>query len=156
MPKRSAGLLMFRQTHGSPEVFLVHPGGPLWASKDAGAWTIPKGEYLPPEDPLDAARREFEEETSFHAAGEFLDLRQVQQKSGKIVTAWAFQGDCDPVQLKSNTCQIEWPPRSRRRIEIPEIDRGRWFSIADARRYIREEQTPFLDRLCALLESIRD
>jgi len=151
MPKHSAGLLMFRHPNASPEVFLVHPGGPLWARKDEGAWTLPKGEYLPPEDPLSAARREFQEETSFPAAGEFLHLGEVRQKSGKIVAAWAFQGNCDPAQLKSNTCEIEWPPRSRRRLEIPEIDRGRWFSIAEARKYLREEQQPFLDRLCALL-----
>jgi predicted NUDIX family NTP pyrophosphohydrolase len=154
MPKRSAGLLMFRQSTGAPEVFLVHPGGPIWAAKDGGAWTIPKGEYLPPEDPLAAARREFAEETSFEAKGEFLDLGEVRQKSGKIVSAWAFRGDCDPTELKSNTCEIEWPPRSGRRLEIPEIDRGRWFSIPEARRYIREEQQPLLDKLLTLLQPV--
>lgn len=152
MPKRSAGLLMFRQSNRQLEVLLVHPGGPIWARKDQGAWTVPKGEYEPDEDPLAAARREFKEETSFEATGEFLSLGVVQQKSGKIVTAWAFRGDCDPAQLKSNSCQIEWPPRSGRRLEIPEIDRGDWFSIVDARKYIREEQRPLLDRLCALLQ----
>lgn len=129
------------------EVFLVHPGGPLWAKKDIGAWTIPKGEYEREEDPLAAARREFQEETGFPADEEVVELGSVQQKSGKLVTAWAFEGDCDPNQLKSNTCEIEWPPRSGRRIEIPEVDRGRWFTIEQARKYIREEQRPLLDNL---------
>jgi len=152
MPKRSAGLMMFRESNRQLEVLLVHPGGPIWARKNEGAWTVPKGEYDSDEDPLAAARREFTEETSFEATGEFLPLGVVQQKSGKIVTAWAFRGDCDPAQLKSNSCEIEWPPRSGRRLEIPEIDRGRWFSIAEARKYIREEQRPLLERLCALHE----
>jgi predicted NUDIX family NTP pyrophosphohydrolase len=156
MPKRSAGLLMFRESNGALEVFLVHPGGPLWASKDRGAWTLPKGEYLPPEDPLTAARREFAEETSFTASGPFFPLGEVRQKSGKIVTAWAFRGDCDPAQLKSNTCEIEWPPRSGRRLEIAEIDRGRWFPIPEARQYIREEQQPLLDKLLTLVQPACD
>ncbi|XBH08966.1 NUDIX domain-containing protein [Edaphobacter paludis] len=147
MPKRSAGLMMYRQLTNELEVFLVHPGGPIWARKDKGAWTIPKGEYGPDENPLAAARREFEEETGFVATGEFADLGTVQQKSGKVVTVWAFEGDCDPLQLTSNTCQIEWPPRSGHQLEIPEIDRGRWFSIEEARKYIREEQQPLLDKL---------
>jgi predicted NUDIX family NTP pyrophosphohydrolase len=150
MPKRSAGLMMYRGTKANLEIFLVHPGGPLWTKKDKGAWTIPKGEYEQDETPLVAARREFEEETGFQAAGEFLDLGTIKQKSGKIVTAWAFQGDCDPAKLTSNTCEIEWPPRSGHRLEIPEVDRGRWFSIEKARKYIREEQRPLLDNLCAL------
>src|SRR5271156_5970864 len=110
MPKRSAGLLMFRRLSNGLEVFLVHPGGPLWAKKDKGAWTIPKGEYDADESPLAAAQREFEEETGFHATGEFVDLGSIKQKSGKIVTAWAFEGDCDPDKLISNKCEIEWPP----------------------------------------------
>src|SRR5277367_332226 len=125
MPKRSAGLMMFRDSSGRLEVFLVHPGGPLWAMKDKGAWTIPKGEYKKSEDPLAAARREFKEETSFDSGGEFLELGSIRQKSGKIVTAWAFRGDCDPAKLASNTCKIEWPPRSGKKIEISEVDRGR-------------------------------
>ena len=144
--------MMYRRMSNEVEVFLVHPGGPLWARKDKGAWTIPKGEYEPDENPLAAARREFEEETGFQTTGEFLDLGSIKQKSGKIVMAWAFQGDCDPAQLTSNTCEIEWPPRSGRRLEIPEVDRGRWFSIEEARKYIREEQRPLLDKLCALLQ----
>jgi predicted NUDIX family NTP pyrophosphohydrolase len=150
MPKRSAGLIMFRRLKDELEVFLVHPGGPIWAKKDEGAWTVPKGEYEDDEDPLVAAQREFEEETGFTATGEFLNLGTIKQKSGKRVTAWAFEGDCNPANLKSNTCEIEWPPRSGRRLEIPEVDRGRWFSIEEARRFIREEQRPLLDNLWAL------
>ena len=141
---------MYRRMSDKPEVLLVHPGGPLWASKDEGAWTIPKGECKPDEIPFNAARREFEEETGFQAAGEFLDLGTIRQKSGKIITAWAFEGDCDPAKLTSNTCDIEWPPRSGRLLEIPEVDRGRWFFIEEAGLYIREEQRPFLGRLCSL------
>ena len=147
MPKRSAGLLMFRTLNGQLEVFLVHPGGPLWAKKDKGAWTVPKGEYEQDENPLVAARREFEEETGFQATGGFVDLGSIRQKSGKVVNTWAFEGDCDPAKLTSNTCEIEWPPRSGRRLEIPEVDRGRWFSMNEAREYIREEQRELLRRL---------
>jgi predicted NUDIX family NTP pyrophosphohydrolase len=152
MPKRSAGLMMYRRSDVDLEVFLVHPGGPLWASKDKGAWTVPKGEYEQDENPLVAARREFEEETGFQAIGDFHDLGSIRQKSGKIVTAWAFQGDCDPTKLASNTCEIEWPPHSGRRIEIPEVDRGRWFGVEEAQEYIRDEQRPLLDKLCSLLK----
>lgn len=151
MPKRSAGLMMYRLSTGL-EVFLVHPGGPLWAKKDKGVWTIPKGEYEKDENPLVAARREFEEETGFYATGEFFDLGSINQKSGKIVTAWAFQGDGDPAKLISNTCVIEWPPRSGRHLEIPEIDRGRWFNMGEARKYIRAEQEKLLDRLYMALQ----
>jgi predicted NUDIX family NTP pyrophosphohydrolase len=150
LPKQSAGLLMYRRSIDELEVFLVHPGGPLWAKKDKGAWTLPKGEYEQDENPLAAARREFEEETGFQPTGEFFALRSIKQKSGKLVTAWAFEGDCDPARLTSNTCEIEWPPRSGRRLEIPEVDRGRWFRIGEAREYIRQEQQLFLDNLCAL------
>lgn len=121
--------------------------GPLWAKKDKGAWTIPKGEYEQDENPLVAARREFEEETGFQATGEFVDLGSIKQKSGKVVNAWAFEGDCDPAKLTSNTCEIEWLPRSGRRLEIPEVDRGRWFSMDEASEYIREEQREFLRRV---------
>lgn len=151
MPKRSAGLMMYRRSTTGLEVFLVHPGGPLWSGKDHGAWTIPKGEYESDEDPLVAAQREFEEETGFPVTGHFLELGTVKQKSGKVVTAWAFEGDCDPDKLRSNTCKIEWPPRSGRRLEIPEVDRGRWFYMEEARGYIREEQRPLLDNLCTLI-----
>lgn len=147
MAKRSAGLLMYRRRPAGVEVFLVHPGGPLWAKKDLGAWGVPKGEYEEEEDPLAAARREFYEETGFTASGEFLELGSVRQKSGKKVVAWAFEGDCDPAMLVSNTCEIEWPPRSGKRIAIAEVDRGRWFLPDEAREYIRLEQQPFLDAL---------
>jgi predicted NUDIX family NTP pyrophosphohydrolase len=146
-PKRSAGLLMYRLRSGAIEVFLVHPGGPFWARKDQGAWTLPKGEYEPDEEPLAAARREFEEETGFPTEGSFLELGSVRQKSGKIVVAWAFEGDCDPSQLVSNTCEIEWPPRSGNRQEIPEVDRGEWFALKEAYERIRPEQGDLLTRL---------
>jgi predicted NUDIX family NTP pyrophosphohydrolase len=142
---------MFRRSKAELEVFLVHPGGPLWARKDEGAWTIPKGEYGADEDALAAAQREFEEETGFHAAGKFLELGSIKQKSGKIVTAWAFEGDCNPDELVSNTCEIEWPPRSGKLIEIVEVDRGRWLTLGQARRYIRAEQEGLLDRLVSEL-----
>jgi len=145
--KRSAGLLLYRKRQGELEVFLVHPGGPLWAKKNQGAWTLPKGEYQAEEDPLSAAQREFQEETGFLASGPFLALGSVRQKSGKIVIAWAFEGDCDPTQLISNTCSIEWPPRSGRTMEIPEVDRGQWFRLTDAHQHIREEQRPLLEAL---------
>ncbi len=146
-PKRSAGLLMFRRSRDLVEVFLVHPGGPFWSKKHEGSWTIPKGEYDPDEEPLAAAQREFLEETSFNSTGPFIDLGSVRQKSGKVVLAWAFEGDCDPAHLLSNTCEIEWPPRSKKRITIPEVDRGDWFSLSPAATFIREEQRPFLQRL---------
>lgn len=147
MPKRSAGLLMYRRTKGEIEVFLVHPGGPFFAKKEAGAWGIPKGEYDENEEPLDAARREFREETGFAPDGKFAELGSIRQKSGKIVTAWAVEGDCDPANLVSNTCRIQWPPHSGQSLEIPEIDRGGWFRMTDARESIRKEQEPLLDRL---------
>ena len=128
-------------------MFLVHPGGPYWSKKDEGAWTIPKGEYKISEEPLAAARREFQEETGFDAHAPFIELGSVRQKSGKVVLAWAFEDDCDPTQLVSNTCQIEWPPRSGKRMEIPEVDRGAWFSPGQAAIFMREEQRPLLLRL---------
>ena len=145
--RRSAGLLMFRRRGSSVEVFLVHPGGPFWAAKDAGAWMIPKGEYTDNEEPLDAAQREFREETGFEPKGEFIDLGMVKQTGGKLVTAWAFEGDCDPAKLVSNFCMLEWPPRSKRMIEIPEVDRGAWFTLPTARTKILKSQSPFLDVL---------
>jgi len=150
MPKRSAGLLLYRRTGNAPEVFLVHPGGPFFAKKDRGAWGIPKGEYEADEDPLDAARREFTEETGFLAEGDFLPLGEIRQKSGKLTCAWAVEGDCDPTQLVSNTCEIEWPPRSRRMLTIPEVDAGRWFTLPVARQFLREDQHPFLEQLEAM------
>jgi predicted NUDIX family NTP pyrophosphohydrolase len=145
--KRSAGLLMYRKRKDKMEVFLVHPGGPLWEKKDQGAWTVPKGEYKENEEPLAAAQREFLEETGFTASGDFIELGCVRQKSGKIVAAWAFEGDCDPAKLVSNTCEIEWPPKSKKRLEIPEVDRGHWFTLSTARQFIRLEQVPLLESL---------
>jgi len=147
MPKRSAGLLMFRRRNKELEVFLVHPGGPFWAGKDEGAWTVPKGEYVYGEEPLDAARREFKEETGFEAVGQFVDLGTIKQPSGKVVVAWAFEGDCDPQKLVSNFCSIEWPPRSGKMIEIPEVDRGGWFTLGTAQAAILKSQQPFLEAL---------
>jgi len=138
---------MYRWHNRHLEVFLVHPGGPFWAKKDLGAWSISKGEYVEGELPLEAARREFKEETGFAAEGDFLELGAVQQAGGKVVMAWAFEGDCDPSKLISNRCEIEWPPRSGRKIEIPEVDRGDWFSVPEARERILKSQAPFLDRL---------
>ncbi|HEY2466848.1 MAG TPA: NUDIX domain-containing protein [Terracidiphilus sp.] len=152
MVKRSAGLLMFRRKSRGLEVFLVHPGGPFWAAKDAGAWMIPKGEYTPDEEPLDAAQREFREETGFEPHGEFIDLGMVRQTGGKLVNAWAFEGDCDPAKLVSNSCLLEWPPHSKRMIEIPEVDRGAWFTLAAARMAILRSQSPFLDVLATRLQ----
>jgi predicted NUDIX family NTP pyrophosphohydrolase len=144
--------MMYRWREQGLEVFLVHPGGPFFAKKDLGAWTIPKGEYLEGEEPLQAAKREFQEETGFAASGDFIDLGWVKQKGGKIVSAWAFEGDCDADKLISNTCEVEWPPRSGHLIAIPEVDRGAWFSVVEARGRIKETQEPLLDRLLGALE----
>jgi predicted NUDIX family NTP pyrophosphohydrolase len=144
---------MYRRREREIEVFLAHPGGPFWAHKDAGAWTIPKGEYTPDEDPLAAAKREFQEETGFPVGTDFLELGQVRQASGKLVSAWAFEGNCDPSALVSNLCQVEWPPRSGRLIDIPEVDRGAWFSIPEARTRILQSQKPFLDILARTVNS---
>jgi len=143
---------MFRKKNNELEVFLVHPGGPFWAAKDTGSWTVPKGEYVEGEEPLDAAKREFTEETGFTARGEFIDLGTVRQTSGKIVNAWAFEGDCNPDELRSNFCEIEWPPRSGKKMEIPEVDRGAWFTLAEARGKILKTQEGFLDVLAAKLD----
>jgi predicted NUDIX family NTP pyrophosphohydrolase len=152
MPKRSAGLILFRRTGAGVEVFLVHPGGPFWARKDAGSWSIPKGEYTGGaggEDALAAAKREFQEETGFTANGNFIALGELKQPGGKIVSAWAVEGDCDPAQLRSNTFQMEWSPRSGRQMEVPEVDCGGWFSIESARTKLLKGQLGFLDRLVA-------
>ena len=147
MARTSAGLVMYRRRNGDVEVFLVHPGGPYWMKKDKGAWSIPKGEFQEGDDPLEAAQREFREETGFAPREPFLPLGTVKQTGGKLVSAWAFEGDCDPAQLRSNLCQIEWPPRSKRMIEIPEVDRGAWFSLEDAAEYMLASQLPFLSQL---------
>jgi predicted NUDIX family NTP pyrophosphohydrolase len=154
--KRSAGLIMYRRLKHKLEVFLVHPGGPFWAKKDQGAWTLPKGEYLEDEDPLAAAKREFAEETGFTAQGPFLELGTITQASGKVVKAWAFEGDCDPSQLISNTCLIEWPPRSGRSLEIPEVDRGSWYPIEEALENIRKDQKELLIKFRESIEAGHD
>jgi predicted NUDIX family NTP pyrophosphohydrolase len=150
--RTSAGLLMYRCTGGALQVLLAHPGGPFWRNKDDGAWTLPKGEYEPPEEPLAAARREFAEETGFDAPGPFLPLGEVKQKSGKRVVAWAFRGECDPQALRSNSFEVEWPPRSGKRQEFPEIDRAQWFTLDEARAKILPAQRELLDRLEAALK----
>jgi predicted NUDIX family NTP pyrophosphohydrolase len=152
MPKRSAGILMYRRGGPGIELLLVHPGGPFWAKKDDGAWSIPKGEYLPGEDALEAAKREFEEETGARPRGEFLPLGEVMQGGGKVVTAWALAGDLDPATLRSSSFDMEWPPRSGRRQSFPEVDRAQWFSPADAERKLLKGQHELIARLLKALE----
>jgi predicted NUDIX family NTP pyrophosphohydrolase len=152
MPKKSAGLLMYRRRQGSLEFLLVHPGGPFWAKKDTGSWSIPKGEYSAEEDPFEVAKREFQEETSLKAAGEFIPLTPRKQPSGKVIIAWAFEGDCDPSLIKSNTFSVEWPPRSGRQQEFPEVDRAGWFSLSVAKEKIIKGQSGFLDELTQIVE----
>lgn len=154
--KESAGLLMFRRNGGTIEVLLAHPGGPFWASRDAGAWTIPKGGMHPGEDPLDAAIREFKEETGFEACAPYVPLGSIVQRGGKTVHAWAFAGTCDPAALVSVETSTEWPPRSGRRITIPEIDRAQFFTLDAARHAINVGQVPLLDRLTAMLTDMSD
>ena len=152
MPKKSAGLLLFRGSRESVEVLLVHPGGPFWARKDDGAWSIPKGEFSDNEEPLAAAIREFEEETGRSVAGDFVPLEPVRQAGGKTVFAWAVRADFDPSQLRSNLFQLEWPPRSGRQGEFPEVDRAAWFDLASAKRKILNGQLPLLDHLRAAVQ----
>ncbi|MBS1596544.1 MAG: NUDIX domain-containing protein [Bacteroidetes bacterium] len=151
MAKQSAGLLPYRRVGAQIEVLLVHPGGPFWQKKDAGAWSIVKGELDEDEDTLDAAQREFLEETGITPVGEMLPLSPVRQKNGKIVHAWAVAMDVDATQVRSNMIAIEWPPRSGRMIDIPEIDRAEWFDIATAREKIIPAQRAFVDELEGLL-----
>ncbi|MBU5612802.1 NUDIX domain-containing protein [Geomonas azotofigens] len=152
MPKQSAGLIMYRVMNGEPELLLVHPGGPFWAQKDLGAWSIPKGEYLPGEDPFQVARREFREETGLAPEGEFQELSEIRQAGGKRVKAWAFAGDWDPAGLTSNSFTMEWPPRSGRQAEFPEVDRAAWFTVAQARERILPSQIPLIDQVTSLLQ----
>ena len=145
---RSAGILLHRRRDDGLEVLLVHPGGPFWARRDAGAWSIPKGEYDDGEDPLAAARREFEEELgSAPPGGEAHDLGEIRQRSGKVVRAWALEGELNTEHIVSNTLELEWPPRSGRHIEIPEVDRAQWFTLDAAREKINPAQAALLDRL---------
>jgi len=149
--KESAGLLLFRRTNGQVEVLLAHPGGPYWTGRHEGAWSLPKGGIHPGENPLDTARREFLEETGFTPEAPFIPLGSITQRGGKIVHAWAFEGDCNPAALESATTHVEWPPRSGRQIEVPEVDRVAFFSLTEARRAINVAQAELLDRLLAAL-----
>jgi predicted NUDIX family NTP pyrophosphohydrolase len=149
----SAGILLYRRQHGALQVLLVHPGGPFWARKDLGAWSIPKGEIGPGEAPEDAARREFTEETGFPATGDLVPLGHITQRGGKAVHAWALAGDCDPAALRSNTFEMEWPPRSGKTAEFPEVDRAGWFTMAEAREKMLGGQVQLLERLVAALKA---
>jgi predicted NUDIX family NTP pyrophosphohydrolase len=151
MPQRSAGILLYRRRDGGIEVLLVHPGGPFWARKDEGAWSIPKGEYAAGEEPLAAAKRELEEETGARPQGEAVALGSFRQSSAKIVDAWAIEGDFDPATLKSNTFTLEWPPRSGKMREVPEVDRAAWFTPEEAERKLLKGQRPILEALLARL-----
>lgn len=153
MAKLSAGILLYRSRGPEPELFLVHPGGPFWAKKDDGAWSIPKGEADAGEDLLAAAKREFQEETAHTVEGAFIPLGSFKQPGGKTVIAWAAEGDCDAAAIRSNLCTIEWPPRSGRRMEIPEIDRAAWFTPAAAERKILPGQKPIIEALLQRLRS---
>ena len=147
MPKKSAGLLIYRRLSGRIEVFLAHPGGPFWARKDDGAWSIPKGEFQEGEEALEAAKREFQEETGLPIAGEFEPLEPLKQPSGKIVYAWMVEAEVDATKLKSNAFSIEWPPKSGKTREFPEVDRADWFTIELARQKILNGQIGFLDQI---------
>lgn len=152
MSKRAAGLLLYRKRGGRVEVLLVHPGGPFWQNKDDGAWSIPKGEIESGEDALEAAQREFAEETGHAAHGPFLPLGEVRTRGGKLIVAWGAEGDLDPAAIVSNTFTVEWPPHSGRLTEFPEVDRAAFFERGDAQRKIHAAQSALVDRLFAALE----
>ena len=151
--KESAGIVLYRYCDSKVEIFLVHPGGPFWKNKDAGAWSIPKGEFERGEDPLEAAKREFHEETGYSLDGRFIPLEPVRQPGGKVVHAWALEGNCEAESIKSNSFMIEWPPRSGRRQEFLEVDRAGWFSLEPARQKILKGQLMLLDELQRILQS---
>ena len=152
MTRRSAGIVLYRSANGDIEVLLAHPGGPVWATRDAGVWTIPKGEIEEDEDPWAVALREFEEETGHTAPdGASIELGEITQKGGKVVVAWGLEGDLDPATAKSNTFPFQWPPKSGRYITIPEIDRVEWFTPDEARQRIKDTQIPLIDRLLEAL-----
>lgn len=153
MAKQSSGILLFRFTKNKPEFLLVHPGGPFWSKKDLNSWSIPKGEFDPGENPLDAARREFREETGMNVTGNFIPLSPVRQKSGKTVYCFACEGNIDPSSIKSNTFEMEWPPRSGKRQQFPEIDRAEWFDTGIALKKMLEAQTAFITELISKLTS---
>lgn len=150
MPKQSAGILLYRKTVQGLQVFLVHPGGPFFKNRDDGSWSIPKGEYLLDEDPLTAAKREFQEETGHEITGDFTTLNPIKQKGGKTVQAWAVEGNIDAENISSNTFEIEWPPRSGKKQTFEEIDRGAWFDIAIAKRKINPAQAALIGELAAM------
>ena len=150
----TAGLLLYRR-RGELEVFLVHPGGPFWSKKDAGAWSVPKGEINEGEDPFEAAKREFTEETGFPIDGEFRPLDPVKQSGGKVVQAWAIEADCDPAQVRSNLFSMEWPPKSGKTQQFPEVDRAAWFTIPEARKRIIAAQAEFLDQVISVLSNMK-
>jgi predicted NUDIX family NTP pyrophosphohydrolase len=150
MPKRSAGLLLFRRSNHL-ELFLVHPGGPFWARKDDGAWSLPKGEYSEDEDALLAAKREFQEETGISIDGDFLPLGELRQPGGKLITAWALEKDVDSTLVKSNLFSMEWPPKSGRMQEFPEVDRAAWFPASQAQTKLLKGQVAFINRLAKKL-----
>jgi predicted NUDIX family NTP pyrophosphohydrolase len=151
MPKLSAGIVLYRWCNGELEVFLVHPGGPFWSRKDSGAWSIPKGEYAAGDDPLSAAKREFHEETGSELpVGDLYFLEEVKLTSGKVIRAWAIEGDCDAETIRSNLFSMEWPPKSGKMQEFPEVDRASWFQLAMAHGKIHPAQRQFLDRLVQL------
>jgi predicted NUDIX family NTP pyrophosphohydrolase len=154
--KVSAGLLVYRMRGGEPEVFLVHPGGPYWKNKDEGAWSIPKGECDPEVDLLREARRELFEETGMEVKGDFRRMTPVRQAGGKLVHAWAVEGDFDPTELKSNTFRMEWPPRSGQWREFPEVDRGEWFTCSAARQKLLKGQRPLVDELERLVQQSKN
>ena len=145
--KQSAGILLYRREKKVTEVFLVHPGGPFWKNKDEGSWSIPKGEFTEGEDPLDAAKREFKEETGVSCEGEFIELSPVKLKSGKMIFAWAQEKDINPELVKSNFFEMEWPPKSGKKMSFPEIDKGGWFIPAEAKQKINATQSAFIDEL---------
>jgi predicted NUDIX family NTP pyrophosphohydrolase len=152
MPRISAGLLLYRIRDGAVQVLLAHPGGPYYVNKDEGDWSIPKGEPEPDEDLLLTAQREFEEEAGLKPTGPFIPLKPIQQKGGKIVHAWAFEGDCDPATLRSNMFTMEWPPHSGRQQEFPEIDRAEFFDLVTARKKIKAGQEALIDELEVVLQ----
>ena len=152
MQKQSAGILLYRTINNTLEIFLVHPGGPYFKNKDDGSWSIPKGEFLNDEEALTAAKREFEEETGQPIDGKFIELGSIQQKNGKVVHAWAVEGDINHETIFSNTCEIEWPPRTGKKLTIPEIDRAAWFAPAIAKQKINPAQAELVDRLAAILK----
>ena len=155
MPRKSAGILLYKIESKAIKIFLVHPGGPFWSKKDDGAWSIPKGEFDDGEDPLGAAKREFEEETGIKISGGFLELNPIKQKSGKIVYAWAVEGDVDVSKIKSNEFEMEWPPKSGKMKSFPEIDKAAWFNLNEAKKKIIDAQSSLIRELETLVNKDR-